>query len=320
MVSTAPFPTKGLPLRATPPLAALQAFERAAAHLSFRRAAHDLALSPSAVSHQIRGLEDYFGVRLFSREGRSVTLTAKGDRYLKSVTSGLLLLDEASREMLRYAHGAPRDLRLSAMPYFAQAVLLPQLADFERRHPAVTLRIEATGEYADFAGGGIDVAVRYGREQSSGLRLEPLLEVRQSPVASPALVARGLRTPRDLPGYKLIHVVGHRNAWMSWLLEMGQETSSPSGEIWVENVSAALDAAEHGLGVALGMHPLIESRPGYGETLVAPFAQTTRRSETIYFVCRPEHARDKRIALFRDWLDRAVERTIGPATATLAAE
>src|SRR5947207_5537966 len=122
-----------LPLRAIPPLTALLAFERAASQLSFRRAARDLGLSPSAISHQIRGLEAQFGVKLFVRGARSVRLTADGERYLAKVSLGLATLQDAGREMLRHRRDGGSELWISPMPFFTSTVLVPAPWDFGRR-------------------------------------------------------------------------------------------------------------------------------------------------------------------------------------------
>ena len=132
-------------------MTALLAFECAATQLSFRRAARDLALSPSAISHQIRGLEEQFGVKLFVRGARSVRLTADGERYLAKVTVALAALQDAGREMLAQRRGgSSSELWISSLPLFTGTVLIPALPDFKRRHPELTLRIEATHQYADF--------------------------------------------------------------------------------------------------------------------------------------------------------------------------
>src|SRR5437879_3918055 len=119
----------GSALRAIPPLTALLAFERAATQLSFRRAARDLSLSPSAISHQIRGLEAQFGVKLFVRGARSVRLTADGERYLAKVAVALATLQDAGRDMLQHRRGATSELWISSLPFFTSAVLLPACAD-----------------------------------------------------------------------------------------------------------------------------------------------------------------------------------------------
>src|SRR5258706_8695030 len=212
-----PLPTADLPLRAIPPLSALLAFERAASQLSFRHAARDLALSPSAISHQIRGLESLFGVKLFVRGARSVRLTADGERYLAKVSSALAALQEAGREMLRHRRDRGGELWISALPFFTSTVLIPALADFKRRNPGLILRVEAAHQYADFNSSPVDVAIRYGREHSAGLKFEPLIEVRGLPVCAPALIKGGLRGPEDLSCQVLIHLTSQPRAWPLWL-------------------------------------------------------------------------------------------------------
>ena len=299
------------PLRAIPPLTALLAFERAAAQLSFRRAARDLSLSPSAISHQIRGLEQQFGVKLFVRGARSVRLTADGERYFAKVSVALAALQDASRDMLRHRRDANAELWISSLPFFTSAVLIPALPDFKRRHPGLTLRIEATHQYADFNASRVDVAIRYGREHSAGLKFAPLVAVKGLPVCAPALVKAGLRAPEDLSREVLIHLTTQPRAWPAWLREAGLPQLAPRGHLWLDSVPAMLEAAEQGLGVTLGMSPLIKARPGFGKKLVAPFAFEATHSETIYLVSRTEQARDRRIAAVRRWIAEAVQRAGG---------
>ncbi|MBR0934078.1 LysR substrate-binding domain-containing protein [Bradyrhizobium jicamae] len=294
--------------RLIPPLTALLAFERAATLLSFRRAARDLALSPSAISHQIRGLEEQFGTKLFVRGARSVRLTAEGERYLAKVSAGLATLQEASRDMLQQRRETSGELWISSLPFFTSTVLLPALPEFKRRHPQLTLRIEATHQYADFNASRVDIAIRYGREHAAGLKIEPLIEVRSLPVCAPALVKGGLRTPTDLAREVLIHVTGQPRTWPVWLKEAGLPHLAPRGHLWLDSVPAMLEAAEHGLGVALGMAPLIKLRPGFGKRLVAPFAFEAAQVETIYLISRTEQARDRRISAVRRWIADAVAR------------
>ncbi|MBR0894323.1 LysR family transcriptional regulator [Bradyrhizobium tropiciagri] len=294
--------------RAIPPLTALLAFERAATQLSFRRAARDLSLSPSAISHQIRGLEQQFGTKLFVRGARSVRLTDDGERYLAKVSAALATLQEASREMMRQRGETSDELWISSLPFFTSAVLLPALPEFKRRHPQLTLRIEATHQYADFNGSRVDVAIRYGREHAAGLKVEPLVKVKGLPVCTSALVKAGLRTPADLSREVLIHVTTQPRAWPAWLKEAGLPHLAPRGHLWLDSVPAMLEAAEHGLGVALAMAPLIKARPGFGKKLVAPFSFEPAHSETIYLVSRTEQARDRRISAVRRWIADAVAR------------
>lgn len=296
------------PLQTIPPLTALLAFERAASHLSFRRAARELALSPSAISHQIRGLEAQFGVKLFVRGARSVQLTADGERYLAKVSAALAGLQDAGREMLRNRRSGSNELWISALPFFTSTVLLPALPDFKRRNPGLTLRIEATHQYSDFNSSRVDVAIRYGRERSTGLKFEPLVEISGLPVCAPALMKHGLRRPQDLSDQVLIHLISQPRAWPAWLQKAGIPQLAPRGELWLDSVPAMLEAAEHGLGVALAMAPLIKARPGFGKKLVVPFDIESSPIETIYLVCRTEQARDRQIGALRRWIVDSVRR------------
>jgi LysR family glycine cleavage system transcriptional activator len=306
-----------LPSRGTPSLAALHAFERSATHLSFRRAASDLSLTASAISHQIRKLEEYLGVRLFVRDARPLALTAEGVRYLASVSSGLAILGEASRELLRQGRGASADLRVSATPFFNQTMILPHLAEFRTRRASINIHVHASQDYADVAGGQVDVAIRLGRERATGLRLEPLLEVFRMPVASRA-IAETLTRPEDLAGQTLIHTSGLPDAWPMWMRAAGVDVESPAGEIWVESGAAAIEAAEHGLGIALPLFPLAQLRPGFGETIVAPFDIESSRG-AFFFVTRPEHSHDRQVDAFRRFMFEMVQRLFGGGLTAAAA-
>jgi LysR family glycine cleavage system transcriptional activator len=295
-------------LRILPAVTTLLAFERAATLLSFRHAARELALSPSAVSHQIRGLEQRFGIRLFVRGGRQVRLTTEGERYLRAISTVLATLEEASRDLLRRGQRGRTELHVSALPFFTSTVLIPALGLFSRRCPGLSLRIDATHQYADFDQTDVDVAIRFGRERSAGLKLEPILRVYSLPVCSPALGKERIRKPGDLRHDVLIHVTQQPRAWSQWLAGVGEHDLVPRGELWFDTVPAALEAAEHGLGVALAMDPLIKARSGFGRTLIAPFSTRSGPSETLYLVTRPERSHQKSVEGFRSWLMETVAR------------
>jgi len=194
------------------------------------------------------------------------------------------------------------------MPFFTSTVLIPALSDFGRRNPGLTLRIEATHQYADFNSSRVDVAIRYGREQSTGLKFEPLVSVSGLPVCAPALIRAGLRQPEDLSRQVLIHLTSQPRAWPTWLEQAGIPQIAPRGHLWLDSVPAMLEAAEHGLGVTLAMAPLIKSRAGFGKKLLAPFEFEAARTQTIYLVSRTEQSRDRRIGAVRRWIMDAVGR------------
>ena len=194
------------------------------------------------------------------------------------------------------------------MPFFTSTVLIPALSDFGRRNPGLTLRIEATHQYADFNSSRVDVAIRYGREQSTGLKFEPLVSVSGLPICAPALIRAGLRQPEDLSRQVLIHLTSQPRAWPTWLEQAGIPQIAPRGHLWLDSVPAMLEAAEHGLGVTLAMAPLIKSRAGFGKKLLAPFEFEAARTQTIYLVSRTEQSRDRRIGAVRRWIMDAVGR------------
>lgn len=291
---------------ALPSTTALLAFREAAAHLSFRKAAEVLGLTPSAVSHQIRGLESQLGVRLFARSTRAVVLTPAGADYLKAVKAALEMLATASGALKELAGSHQAVLRVSALPFFSSTVILPRLAQLQAFCPGLTLKLEATHDYADFDGLDVDIAVRYGKGRAAGLRFEKLIDVVSLPVCAPGL-ARTIVQPRDLVGMTLIHLTAQPGAWPAWLAANKVPDLVPTGEMWVDSVPSALEAAEHGLGVALAMHPLIAARDGFGQALVAPF-EPSGSTGTFYLVTRSEQAHDRRIAAFRAWLSSALEQ------------
>lgn len=298
-----------LPLRALPSLTALQAFERTAARRSFRLAAQDLALSPSAISHQIRKLETHFGIPLFARDGQGVRLTQAGADYLPSVTRALSLLDEASRGMMQATRDARREIRVSALPLFMSTVLLPSVNDFERRRSNLRLRLLGTHDYADFEAGNVDVAIRLGREQTAGLRADRLLDVRDLPVCAPGLPVAGATDARALSGQVLIHDTRRPRAWADWFREMGVDDPQPADELWFDSLPAALDAADLGLGVALASDPLIRRRRGFGQSLV-PAGAPSPTPQTVHLVYRPLDADARWMTAFRDWILDALSGTV----------
>jgi LysR family glycine cleavage system transcriptional activator len=282
------------------------AFKEAATHHSFRKAAELLSLSPSAVSHQIRGLEARFGVRLFARSTRAVSLTEAGRDYLEEVKIALATLAAAGDAVLALSSGYHAALRVSALPFFSSTVILPWLTQLEDFCPGLSLKLEATHDYADFDGVGVDVAIRYGKKRAAGLRFEKLIDVQHVPVCTPELAGK-LVQPSDLTDKILIQLNAQPDAWPAWLAASAHSQFKPKRELWVDSFPAALEAAEHGLGVALALHPLITAREGFGQSLVAPFPPSGTTG-SFYLVMRSEQVHDRRIAGFRSWLSHALKQ------------
>lgn len=283
-----------------PPIAFLRAFAHAARTRSFKEAAAELNLSPSAVSRQIQSLEAHVGVALFRRLNPGLELTAEGERYLESVNRALGELRKAQE---RFARPGSGPLRVSALQSFTESWLIPHLAEFEHAHPGVELQVAATLRYADFERDPVDVAIRFGTGPWGGLHSEPIVDLEYFPVCSPELLTgkSALREPAGLRSQTLIHLSQTPEAWSDWLREAGFPDLKPKRSVTYDHVSIALSAAEAGRGVALSSRFLCEPRL-VAKRLSMPFDITVPSRSTYHLVCRPEGLEDPRIVALRDWL------------------
>jgi LysR family glycine cleavage system transcriptional activator len=286
--------------RDLPPIDALRAFACAARTLSFKRAADELHVSASALSRRIQLLEEHLGAPLFRRLNPGLELTDEGRRYREGADAALAQL-WAAQEAL--APSEVRRLRVSALASFSESWLVPHLPEFERAHPELSVEVEATLRYADFARDPVDVAIRFGRAPWEGLHAEPIVDLDVFPVCAPSLVdgESPLRAPADLARHTLIHVTQAPDAWRAWLRHAGVADLVPKRELRFDHVAIALSAAESGQGVAL-TSPLLCASRLRGGRLVRAFPLSYRSESTYHFVCRPEDLEDPAIRALRDWL------------------
>ena len=294
--------------RSLPSMQALRAFEAAAQLLSFKEAAAQLHRTPSAVSHQIRGLERTLGTRLFHRDAHGLRLTGAGRDYLASVHESLGCLAEATVRLQREHGQGP--LSLSLFPSFAVRWLIPRLNEFRAAVPGVEIELVSSVRLADFDSGALDAAIRFGDGDWPGLRCDPLMFEERFPVCSPAVAAGppALTEPADLAACVLLHNGAHPGEWATWLEEAGiGGVDARRGPVF-DASNEVLAAAANGMGVALGRSPLVETDLEGGR-LVAPFAARVR-SPGRYWLVAPEATADSpALAAFRSWLQDQVERT-----------
>lgn len=291
-----------MPGRRLPPLGTLRAFEAAARLRSFKRAAHELSVTPTAISHQIRALEDYLGLRLFERQTRRVALTAAAERLLPVLREGFDAFADAL-EALR-APQRRRALTLSATLSFTAKWLVPRMASFRQACPDLDLRLHASDDPVDLHAGVADAAIRYGRGPYPGLNAEPLIENRFAPVCSPRL---GLRQPQDLREHPLLHSEwSHPTAdtptWRLWRERAGQPDLAAldvDAGLRFTDESHAIQAAIAGHGVALLSLALVADDLAAG-ALVQPFGPVLE-GYPHWFVQAPGPARAD-LAALRDWL------------------
>ncbi len=295
-----------------PPLNALRAFEAIARHLSFARAADELHVTPAALSHQIRALEEQLGLPLFHRRTRAIELTDAGRLIYPGLHAGFESVRGAMAQLDR-----SRDsnvLVISATPGLVAKWLMPRLWRFLHAHPDIDARVSASLKIADFAAEGVDVAIRLSKENHPELYAERLFNDSVLPVCSPRLVEQGLRSPADLPRFPLIHYdipmsMRAPPLWADWFAVAGLQGDATRG-LKVNVADHALDAAVAGAGVSLSFK-LIASDDVHSGRLVTPFGPELPLASGYNFVCPKGHEKRPNVRAFRDWLFAEMEETKG---------
>ncbi len=303
-----------------PPLNSLRACEAAARHLSFRKAAEELHVTPAAISHQIKLLEDQLGVQLFRRLTRAIALTEVGRSFLPKLREGFENIAEAV-EMVR-AHERTGALTVNVPPSFAAKWLMPRLHRFVTAYPDIDIRILAsmrlvdarrdeatdvavgTGEQASDA----DIDIRFGAGKYPRCRVDKLFQVSVTPLCSPSLLKgmRPLRKPSDLRFHVLLHddtlyASEDRPDWAQWLKVAGVEGAEANRGPHFNHSILGLEAAVDGLGVVLGIQELAAHDLAAGR-LVAPFELSLAMHSAYYLVSAETSADRPKVVVFRDWL------------------
>lgn len=290
-----------------PPLAFIQGFEASARHLSFTKAADELHLTQSAVSRQIKALEESLGIALFERQHRALSLTSAGDELYLVAVDVLGRLQSAT-EQLR-ADRRARHLSITTTTGFAALWLIPRLKRFTTAHPDIDVRISATDAKVNLDRDLVDVAIRYGNRDSMPPSAVPLFGEEILPVCSPVLLhndATPLKTPADLRHHPLLHLdyPGMQKSWFdwgTWLTALGIGDLKPAGTMHFSQYDQMINAAIAGQGVALGRMPLLQELINTG-ALVTPFAHTVAGTRG-YFVLTTRNADAKPYAgEFIKWL------------------
>lgn len=292
--------------RRLPPLTAFQAFETAARHLSFTKAAAELHVTKSAVSHQIKALENYLDVKLFHRSPRQLSLTDAGEATFPEAKVGF---DRLATALHRLAELESRDvLRVSVSSSFAAKWLVPRLGQFEMLHPDIDVHICAAIDVTDLMRDEVDVVIRYGPNHYPSLLVDRLLDESAFPVVSPTLLNAGaLRKPHDLRGYRLIHVDEFEYddgypIWASWLDAAGVSDIDPTRGPRFSLMSLAIQTAIEGRGVALVGSALVEDDLAAGR-LVRPFEfDCPDVNYPRCMITTEVTAKLSKVEAFRDWL------------------
>lgn len=289
-----------------PSLNGLRAFEAAARHMSFTLAASELNVTQTAISHQIRRLEEELGVRLFVRQNRSLSLTAEAIEYLPRVRAAFNDLRLATDRLLR--RDDDHVLTVSTLASLAAKWLLPRLSAFQEAHPGIDVRITTSTSLVDFQRDRVDAAIRYGRGQWAGLRSDWLMADELFPVCSPSMLqgSKPLKCPEDLRDHVLLHTSGaNTDDWRLWLTAAGLPTDiSRQPGLTFDLTFVTVQAAIDGIGVAMGRTSYVQDDIAKGR-LVVPFKIALPADAGFYLVSPQGRADTPKLAAFRSWLGGA---------------
>lgn len=286
--------------RRLPPLNALKAFEAAARHLSFTKAAEELFVTQAAVSHQIKSLEEFLSMKLFLRKNRSLLLTEEGQGYYLDLKDIFHALQESTERLL--ARGAKGAVTVAMPPSFAIQWLVPRINDFSQQYPDIDVRIKAVDFDEGFLEDDVDVAIYYGKGRWTGLQADKLHTEYLTPVCSPMLFQsdKPLEQLDDLKHHMLLHD-SSRDAWKKWIKHFNVlGVNVDQGPIFSHSM-LVLQAAALGQGIALGHSVLARPEIEAGR-LICPFEEKLISRNSYYLVCHESQAELGKIANFRQWL------------------
>jgi DNA-binding transcriptional LysR family regulator len=289
-----------------PPLDLLLGFEAAARHLSFTKAGEELFLTQSAVSRQIKDLEDQLGVPLFERRHRALLLTEAGQQFYASAAQVLATMRTAT-ERLRAQAGRRRPLSVTTTNSFAALWLIPRLAGFTRTHPGIDVRITAETRVQDLERDGLDLAIRHGPAALAGPNAVRLFGERVFPVCSPKLLKKiPLEKPTDLAHHVLLQYDDREGRhpwlhWKTWLEVAGIAELRPAGTLSFSGYEQIIPAAVAGHGVALGRSPLVKGLIASGE-LAAPFKSSADPARAYFAILAKSAEGRPEVADFVAWL------------------
>lgn len=295
-------------MRRLPPLNALRVFESSARNSSFAAAAEELFVTASAVSHQVKTLEEYLGVSLFSRTKRKVELTPAGEQYLASVKHALDEIEMATQRLT--ATHEPNVVQISVAPNFLTRWLMPRMSRFRELYPEIELQINASMGLLDFNRTSTDMAVYYGNGEWDDIEVHFLRKVMLVPVCSPKLFQGGLplEKPEDLKNHTLIYVSKRKWEWENWLHQAGVEFIVPKGSLQLSSGQMATAAAQENLGVALADRTLTSREINTGQ-LIVPFDIRLDTHKAFYLVYQKHRPLTAGMKAFKEWLMSEMQAT-----------
>lgn len=289
------------------PLNALRVFIAVARHGGVSRAADALHLTHSAVSHQIRALQEELGVALFEKRGRGLALASEAFAFASRIEAAFNEIEQATREL---ATGRRTRLRVSTIPSFAARWLLPRFGDFIASHPEIDVEVESSPRVADIKGGEIDIAIRFGSGRYPGLHTELLMRDWLFPVCSPEFArTHRLGDPASIDGLPLLH--SDNEPWSWWFPAAGIVAEEPERGLMFSDSALMLQAAITGQGLGLARQTIAADAIRAG-LLVRPFRALAESPHLYYFVCRKDKLESPAVVKFREWIFRQASEFPAP--------
>ena len=284
--------------RKLPNLTALRAFEAAARHQNFSRAADEIHVTHGAISHQVRALEEELGVQLFTRHGKRISLTEHGQQFALALRKSLLDIAVATDAVK--SDSRHRRLTISSLASFAARWLSPRLGRFIEQYPDIEVRLQSSTHLTDFTREEVDVAIRFGAGNYPGLSEELVMDDYYYPVASPRFNAGRLpSTPHDFARGSLLRC--EMEPWLPWFRAAQVDLPEPTAGIIFQDATMLIRAAIDCQGIALVRHPMAASDVLSGD-LVRLFDATVKSPSSYYFVCPPSALQKSQVQAFRNWL------------------
>lgn len=291
--------------RKLPPLNLLQLFEAAGRNLSFKKAAEELFLTPSAISHQIKALKENLGLALFTRQARGVKLSEAGTTYLVVVQDVFQKLELGTLQLKKQL--VSQSLRISTFSTIASNIIIPRLSSFQQAFPEIELNIETGTDLVDLRYDEIDIALRLGKGDWPGVISEKKFDLHVSPMCSPAFAQKHkLSSVNQIPHVPLIKLSNMDDAWSDWAKNVGLIELKLHSSLSLGSYDAVIQAAQQGLGLALGALPLENSALSNAQ-LVKPFKEQIQFEQSCYAVYLPEDKQRQDISVFLRWFKQQVE-------------
>lgn len=290
--------------RRLPPLNPLRAFEAAARHMSFTKAAFELHVTQGAVSRQVKALEDYLGFELFERTPKGLELSRNGRAYVNSIAGAFEQIARATDEIVTTR--SHTILTIRSYTTLLVRWLIPLLPEFQIEHSNIEVRLVSGSDPVNFDRDNVDIGIRYGYGRWKDLESDLLFFDALLPVCSPTLLKSAkLQHPKDLTQATLLHLNLRRNDWPDWLAAAGYDALDAADNLYLEDLGVVYQCAVAGLGVAIGQQSYVRDDLTTGR-LIAPFDLVLTRSKGYFLVCPTDRADVSKIKTFRAWLRRRV--------------